>query len=403
MIDTPRALDGLRVLDFSRILAGPFCTMLLADLGADVIKIEQPGSGDGTRQWGPPWFENDSENGTESQSAYYLSINRNKRSLTLDLKSETGQELARQLAAQSHVVVENFKAGGMTGYGLDYAALHALNPALVVCSVTGFGQDGPYRDRPGYDYVIQAMSGLMSISGPVDGPPTKLGVAISDVIAGLFAASAILAAVRHAERTGEGQYIDVALLDTSIAALVNVASNFLVSDHPPKRYGNQHPNIVPYQTFRAAEGEFVLACGSDGQYARLCTLIDRPDLRDDPRFATNPARVKHRDILVPILAEIFTTRPAAEWVEKLLAAGIPAGPINDLPAILDDPHIQARGLVHTADNGLRLVGPPVQLSETPASVRSLPPTLGEHTAAVLREVLGLDAEQIARYRAEGVI
>lgn len=393
------ALEGLRVLDFSRILAGPFCTMLLADLGADVIKIEQPGSGDGTRQWGPPWWGE----AQDELSAYYLSINRNKRSLTLNLKSEAGRALARRLASRSAVLVENFKAGSMARFGLGYDDLRAENPALVYCSVTGFGQDGPYRDRPGYDYVIQAMSGLMSISGPVEGPPTKLGVAISDVIAGLFAASAILAAVRHAERTGEGQYIDVALLDTSIAALVNVASNFLVSGQAPRRYGNQHPNIVPYQTFRAADGEFVLACGNDRQYARLCELVGQPDLRDDPRFATNPARVQHRDDLVPLLADIFRERPAAEWVEMLLAAGIPAGPINDLPAILSDPHIAARGLVHQEPDGLRMVGPPARLSETPAEVRSAPPRLGEHTDAVLGEMLGLDADAIAALRDQGAI
>jgi crotonobetainyl-CoA:carnitine CoA-transferase CaiB-like acyl-CoA transferase len=392
------ALDGVRVLDFSRILAGPFCTMLLADLGADVIKIEQPDSGDGTRQWGPPWYDA----GDERQSAYYLSVNRNKRSVTLNLKTAAGRELARQLAAHSQVLVENFTVGQMASFALGYDDLHLLNPALVYCSVTGFGQTGPYRDRPGYDYVIQAMSGLMSITGPEAGPPYKIGVAISDVVAGLFASSSILAALRHSERTGQGQHIDVSLLDTQIAALVNVASNYLVSGQAPPRYGNQHPNIVPYQTFDAADGAFVLACGSDAQFAKLCALLDRPDLGNDPRFATNPARVANRALLIPILQNLFGQRPAGEWVEKLLDAGIPAGPINSLPAILDDPHVQARRLVYS-DHLLRLIGPPAQFSATPPQVRSLPPKLGEHTADVLREILDLDDDTLARLRADSVI
>ncbi len=395
-------LAGLRVLDFSRILAGPFCSMMLGDLGADVIKIESPAGGDGTRQWGPPWW-GDEEDAASTASAYYLSVNRNKRSVTLNLRNEAGQALARDLAARSHIVLENFKRGQMARFGLGYDDLRRVNPALVVCSITGFGQTGPYRDRPGYDYVIQAMSGLMSITGPEEGPPYKVGVAISDVIAGLFACSSILAAVRHAERTGEGQYIDVSLLDTQIAALVNVASNYLVAGETPPRFGNQHPNIVPYQTFRASDGEFVVAVGSDEQYARLCALIERPDLGDDPRFANNPARVKHRDALVPMLQTVFERRPAAAWVEALLAAGIPAGPINNIPAILNDPHVRARGLVHEAADGLRLVGPPAKLSDRPAAVRSLPPALGQHTDDVLREVLGLDDDALAAYRAEGAI
>jgi crotonobetainyl-CoA:carnitine CoA-transferase CaiB-like acyl-CoA transferase len=392
------ALAGVRVLDFSRILAGPFCTMLLADLGADVVKIEQPDSGDGTRQWGPPWYDA----GDERQSAYYLSVNRNKRSVTLNLKTAAGCDLARQLAARSHVLVENFTVGQMASFGLGYDDLRALNPALVYCSVTGFGQTGPYRDRPGYDYVIQAMSGLMSITGPEEGPPYKIGVAISDVIAGLFASSSILAALRHSERTGQGQHIDISLLDTQIAALVNVASNYLISGQTPPRYGNQHPNIVPYQTFDAADGAFVVACGSDGQYAKLCALLDRPDLLEDARFATNPARVANRTTLIPILQDLFARRPAAEWVEKLLEAGIPSGPINSIPAILDDPHVQARGLVFSG-NLLRLIGPPAQFSATPPQVRSLPPKLGEHTADVLREILSLDDDALARLRAGGAI
>jgi crotonobetainyl-CoA:carnitine CoA-transferase CaiB-like acyl-CoA transferase len=398
-----RALAGVRVLDFSRVLAGPFCTMMLGDLGADVIKVEHPARGDDTREWGPPWFDA----GEEAQSAYFLSVNRNKRSLTLNLKTDAGRAVARQLAARSQVIIENFRRGQMAEFGLGYEHLHPDNPGLVYCSITGFGQDGPYRDRPGYDFVIQAMSGLMSITGPVEGPPYKIGVAISDVIAGLFACSAILAALRHSERTGQGQYIDVALLDTQIAALVNAASNYLVSRQAPRRYGNQHPNIVPYQTFRASDGEFAVAVGNDGQYARLCGLINRPDLASDPRFATNPARVEHRATLIPVLQEAFAPRPVAEWVEALLAAGIPAGPINDIPTILNDPHVRARGLVSEistpAGDGLSLVGPPVRLSESPAEIRLPPPKLGEHTADILCEVLGLDADTLAAYRAQDVI
>ena len=395
-------LHGLRVLDFSRVLAGPLCTMILADLGADVIKVERPHAGDDTRHWGPPWFGD----GAERLSAYFASVNRNKRSLTLDLKQPRGQAIARELAARSHVLVENFRRGQMAAFGLGYADLRADNPALVYASITGFGQSGPYRDRPGYDYVVQAMSGLMAITGPADGEPYKVGVAISDVIAGLFAATSILAAVRHAERTGQGEYIDVALLDTSIAALVNIVSNVLVSGRPPRRYGNQHPNIVPYQTFEAADGAFVLAVGNDGQFARLCDLIARPDLARDPRFSTNPARVQNRDALVAQLAPIFRTRTVAEWVDALLAAGIPSGPIHDLPDVLADPQVAARGLIHElplAGDLLRLIGPPVKFAERPAQVRTPPPRLGEHTDTVLGELLGMDAAQIAELRAEGVV
>ncbi|MCD4687462.1 MAG: CoA transferase [Anaerolineae bacterium] len=400
--ETQGPLAGLRVADFSRVLAGPFCTMMLADLGADVIKVERPGKGDDTRHWGPPWFGE----GDSALSAYFVSVNRNKRSLSLNLKAERGQQLARDLAAGADVVVENLKVGNMARYGLAYDDLHALNPKLVYCSITGFGQTGPYRERPGYDYVIQAMSGLMAITGPVEGPPYKVGVAISDVIAGLFAATSILAAVRDAEQTGQGRYIDVSLLDTSIAALVNVISNVIVSGQAPRRYGNQHPNIVPYQTFRAADGEFVLAVGNDGQYAKLCDLLERPDLRDDARFVTNPVRVQHREILGDVLGEIFATRPAAEWVERCLAAGIPAGPINDLPDVLDDPHINARGLIHAVDvagETLRMIGPAAQFTPDAATVRTPPPQVGEHTDAVLREVLGLDDAAIADLRTGGVV
>ncbi len=374
------ALSGVRVLDFTRVLAGPFCTMLLGDMGADVIKVEDPLRGDETRQWGPPWLERDGQR----FSAYYLSVNRNKRSLTLDLKSPPDQQIARELVRHSDVVVENFKPGGMASFGLGYHELKALNPRLVYASITGFGQTGLYSDRPGYDFVVQAMSGLMSITGEIDGAPHKVGVAISDVFAGLFAHSAILAALFHAERTGAGQQLDIALLDAQIAALVNIASNALVSGQTPGRYGNAHPSIVPYQTFRAADGEFALAVGNDGQFRQLCALIGRGEWSDDPRFATNPARVAHRVELVRLLNAVFAADTARAWVERILAAGIPAGPINTVTDILADPHTEARGLIHVLD-GIPMIGHPVGFSATPTEIRLPPPAHGQHTAEVLRE------------------
>jgi crotonobetainyl-CoA:carnitine CoA-transferase CaiB-like acyl-CoA transferase len=401
MLNSP--LKNIRILDFSRVLAGPLCTMMLADLGADVIKVEQPYAGDDTRQWGPPWLGS----GDQRQSAYFLSVNRNKRSLTLNLKAEQGRAVARQLAAQCDIVVENFKVGQMAGFGLAYTDLKARNPRLVYCSITGYGQTGLYRDRPGYDYVVQAMSGLMSITGEPDGAPQKVGVALADVIAGLNAANAIQAALRHAEQTGEGQYIDIALLDTQIAALVNIASNYLVSGMNPTRLGSQHPNIVPYQTFRAADGDFVLAVGNDQQFRQLCHLIDQPELAQDERYATNPARVQHRAALIRCLEAIFTTRRAAEWVERLLQSGIPAGPINDIATIMNDPHIESRGLIQemplTNGDHFRFVGSPLHLSQTPPTVRLPPPLLGQHTDEVLRDLLGMDDDGIAACRAEGII
>ncbi len=393
---TPLALNGIRVLDFSRVLAGPFCTMLLGDMGADVIKVENPMRGDDTRQWGPPW----QGEGSERQSAYFLSVNRNKRSLTLNLKTEAGQRLARELAAQSRIVVENFKVGEMARFGLGYADLKALNPALVYCSITGFGQTGPYSHHAGYDYAIQAMSGLMSITGPTSGEPYKVGVAIADVLTGLFASTSILAALHHAQNTGEGQHIDIALLDSQLAALVNVASNYLVSGQAPARYGNQHPNIVPYQTFRAADREFVLAVGNDRQFRELCHLLGRTDLADNAHYATNPARVTHRETLIAELAAGFLQRPAQAWVDALLELGIPAASINDLPTILNDPQVQARGLVDAAGG---FIGPVPQFSATPATVRLYPPQLGQHTESILHETLGLDAATIAEYHAQHVI
>lgn len=396
------ALAGVRVLDFTRVLAGPFCAMLLGDLGAEVIKVENPNGGDDTRQWGPPYFGE----GESALSAYFVSVNRSKRSLTLNLKTEQGRAIARQLVADSHILIENFKVGGMAEYGLGYDDLKTLHPALVYCSITGYGQDGPYRDRPGYDYAIQAMSGLMSITGPADGEPHKVGVAVSDVFTGLFALTSILAALRHSERTGQGQHIDIALLDSQIAALVNVASNYLVSGQTPPRLGNAHPNIVPYQTFGAADRDFVLNVGNDRQFRALCRVIGQPVLADDPRYATNPARLEHRAPLVELLSAAFAQKSAGEWVDALLTAGIPAAPILSVADALNDPQVQARGLVqqvHTAAGDLPLVGPPMRLSATPPVVRLPPPALGEHTDAVLRERLKLSDAALADLRAAGAI
>jgi crotonobetainyl-CoA:carnitine CoA-transferase CaiB-like acyl-CoA transferase len=363
--------------------------------------VESP-QGDDTRHWGPPWFGE----GEDRESTYYLSVNRNKRSITLNLKNEAGRDIAQKLAAQSHIVVENFKPGTMATFGLGYDDLKTINPALVYASITGYGQTGPYHERPGYDFVIQGQSGLMSITGPVEGQPYKVGVAISDVIAGLFAASSLLAALRHAERTGQGQSIDIALLDTSIAALVNVISGVLVSGQPPARYGNAHPSIVPYQSFHAVDGEFTLAVGNDRQFAALCQLLEQPAWLHDSRFRSNPARVENREILIPLLSALFATRPAAHWVDALLALGIPAGLINDVSTALSDPHIQARGLVQEVDlaeDVLRMVGSPVGFSATPATIRLAPPRLGQHTDEVLHDQLGLDEATIAAYRQQGVL
>lgn len=393
------ALAGLRVLDFTRVLAGPFCTMLLADYGAEVIKIEQPRRGDDTRQWGPPW--------AGELSAYYLSVNRNKYSVTLNLKSAEGQQIARQLAQQSDVLVENFKVGGMAEYGLDYATLREVNPRLVYCSITGYGQTGPYAERPGYDYVIQGQSGLMSITGAAEGEPYKVGVAISDVLTGLFAVNAIQSALLHREKTGAGQYIDVALLDAQIAALVNVASNYLVSQTPPARYGNAHPNIVPYEAFAAADGYFILNVGNDLQFRACCQVLGQPALADDPRFQTNPLRVQHRDDLLNMIRPIFLTRRAAEWLADFRRVGVPAGEINDIPTALHDPHVRARQMVQsvTLANGtsVELLAPVAQLSVTPPVIRRAPPLLGQDTQAILSRWLNLSPETLAIYQQQGVI
>ncbi len=405
-----KALEHLRVLDLTRVLAGPWCTQLLADLGADVIKIERPGGGDDTRAWGPPYLK-DAQGRDTSEAAYYLAANRGKRSVTVDISRPEGQKLLRALAAKSDVVVENYKVGQLAKYGLDHPSLATVNPRLIYCSITGFGQSGPYADRAGYDFIIQAMGGFMSITGERDdlpgGGPQKAGVAVSDLMTGMYATVAILAAVAQRERTGTGQHIDLALLDTVVAMLANMNMNYLVSGKPPGRAGNAHQNIVPYQVFAAADGHVVIAVGNDGQYVKFCAVAGRPELATDARFAKNADRVRNRSVLVPLLEDIVRARPAAFWTEKLEAAGVPCGPINSIAQALDDPQIRHRGLrielPHPLAGTVPLVGNPIQMSASSAEYRRPPPLLGEHTDEVLREVAGLDAAAISALRAQRVL
>lgn len=399
-----QALAHITVLDLSRVLAGPFATMTLGDYGAEIIKIEQPGRGDDTRHWGPPFSAG-------GQSAYFLSINRNKRSLTLNLKTAAGKAIFRRLAAQADVLVENFKAGAMEQMGLGYETLRRDNAGLIYCAISGYGQTGPYRAHPGYDTVIQAQGGIMSITGwtndGTDGQPSKVGVAIVDITAGLQATVAILTALQHRDRTGEGQYIDIALYDTQLGWLANVASSYLLSGELPQRYGNAHASIVPYQTFATADGHLMLAVGNDGQFAALAQTLGEPTWAQDERFATNPARVQFRDILIPALAAHFRARPTAAWIEQLLAVGVPCGPVNDIPTALEDPQAQARQMVRTVtdSNGdeIQLVGPVPKLTKTPPDIVRPPPLLGEHTAALLQEKLNLSGEEIEALRRTNVI
>lgn len=413
------SLDGIRILDLSRVLAGPWCTQTLADLGADVIKIERPEAGDDTRGWGPPFLK-DAQGQDTRDAAYYLGTNRNKRSVTCDIASPQGQALIRELVKTCDVFIENFKVGDMARYGLDYASLSQINPRLVYCSVTGFGQTGPYRERAGYDYAIQGIGGLMSITGERDdlgGGPQKVGVAVADLFTGMYATVAILAALRHTEKTGQGQHIDMALLDTQVAMLANLGANYLVSGQKegkvPGRAGNAHQNIVPYQVFEvapAANGQkdhIILAVGNDGQYVKFCAVANCPELATDERFAKNANRVRHRDVLVPMLAKIMLTRSKADWLSALEAAKVPCGAINNLAEVFADPHVRSREMVttwdHPASGPVDLVSSPMKLSATPVRRDLPPPLLGEHTHDVLRDLLHMDDQTIAKLRAQHII
>ncbi|MDB5839016.1 MAG: CoA transferase [Herminiimonas sp.] len=405
-----KALGHVRVLDLTRVLAGPWCAQNLADLGADVIKIERPGTGDDTRSWGPPYLRDANGNDT-AEAAYYLAANRGKRSVTLDIASPEGQAIVRELVRNCDVVLENYKVGQLKKYGLDYESLRAEKPDLIYCSITGFGQDGPYAHRAGYDFIVQGMGGFMSITGERDdmpgGGPQKAGVAISDLMTGMYATVAVMAALTHRDRTGEGQAIDMALLDVQVAMLANMNTNYLASGKPPTRWGNAHPNIVPYQTFATADGHIIVAVGNDGQYKKFLAAGGRPDLGTDERFATNPARVRNRDVLVPLLADMVKTKTKQEWINLLEAAGVPCGPINNLDEVFDNPQVNARGmridLPHPTGGQVRLVGSPMKMSATPPQVDLPPPTLGQHTEEVLSDLLGRTPEQIAGMREKGII
>jgi crotonobetainyl-CoA:carnitine CoA-transferase CaiB-like acyl-CoA transferase len=413
------SLDGIRILDLSRVLAGPWCTQTLADLGADVIKIERPGAGDDTRSWGPPFLK-DTQGADTRDAAYYLGTNRNKRSVTCDISTPDGQALIRELVKSCDVFIENFKVGDMARYGLDFNSLIAINPRLVYCSVTGFGQTGPYRERAGYDYAVQGIGGLMSVTGERDdlgGGPQKVGVAVADLFTGMYATVAILAALRHAEKTGQGQQVDMALLDTQVAMLANLGANYLVSGQKdgkvPGRAGNAHQNIVPYQVFEVAsmpdgtKDHLILAVGNDGQYAKFCAVANRPDLASDPRFVKNADRVRHRAVLVPMLEAVMLTRNKSTWLEALEAAKVPCGAINNLAEVFADPHIRARDMVSTWEHPLagpvELVASPIKLSVTPVRQDITPPTLGQHTDEVLHDLLQLDASAIANLRRQHII
>jgi crotonobetainyl-CoA:carnitine CoA-transferase CaiB-like acyl-CoA transferase len=405
-----KALGHIRVLDLSRVLAGPWCSQNLADLGADVIKVERPGAGDDTRAWGPPYAPDRAGRPT-TEAAYYLSANRGKRSVTVDIAAPEGQALLRELARHSDVVLENFKVGQLERYGLDYASLKAIKPDIVYCSVTGFGQDGPYAHRAGYDFLIQGMGGLMSVTGERDGVPgggpQKVGVALTDLMTGMYATVAVLAALTHRDRTGEGQYIDMALLDTQVAMLANVGSNYLNSGKRPQRWGNAHANIVPYQTFACFDGHIIVTAGNDGQFRKFVEAGGRPGLAQDERFATNPLRVKHRDVLVPLLEDMVREHRRDEWIARLEAVGVPCGPINSLDEVFENEQVRARGvqveLPHPEAGKVKLVRSPMRMSTLSTTSETAPPLLGQHTDEVLRELLGKDEEEIAALRARGVL
>lgn len=398
-------LQGVRVLDLSRVLAGPWASQLLADLGAEVIKIERPGAGDDTRAWGPPWWDE-----AAGLSAYFLSANRGKRSLAVDIAQPEGAALVRNLAARSQILIENFKVGALQRFGLDWGALRAVNPALVYCSITGYGQSGPNAQRAGYDAAIQAEAGLMSLTGdPASqgGAPQKVGVAVVDLMTGMYAVAGVLAALRHAERTGEGQHIDLALFDTQVAALANQASNYRVSGEVPARHGTAHPNIVPYQVMPSADGWFMLAVGNDAQFRRLCQRLDRPDWADDPSFASNAQRVANRVALIALLRERLLCQPSAYWIEVLSNEGVPCGPVNDLAEVFDSAQVEARGLrldlLDANGQAVPLVANPLRFSATSISYARVPPELGVDTCDVLQSVLGLSEAQSHALRRKGVV
>ena len=404
------ALSHLRVLDLCRVLAGPWAGQILADLGAEVIKVERPGNGDDTRAWGPPFLK-DAYGESTGEAAYYLSANRNKQSVTIDFTKPEGQQLVRELAAKSDILIENFKVGGLQAYGLDYASLKALNPELIYCSITGFGQTGPYAKRAGYDFMVQGLGGLMSLTGRSEGDegagPVKVGVALTDILTGLYSTVAILAALAHREQAGGGQHIDMALLDVQVACLANQAMNYLTTGVAPQRLGNAHPNIVPYQDFPTADGDFILTVGNDSQFRKFAEVAGRSEWVEDPRFATNKLRVANRGVLVPLIRQVTVFKTTAEWVAQLEAVGVPCGPINDLAQVFADPQVKARGLAmqlpHALAGLVPQVASPIRLSETPVEYRNAPPLLGEHTQQVLEQVLGLKPDAVEALRRSGVL
>ncbi|MEE3916840.1 CaiB/BaiF CoA-transferase family protein [Pseudomonas viridiflava] len=404
------ALSHIRVLDLSRVLAGPWAGQILADLGADVIKVERPVCGDDTRSWGPPFLKDETGQNT-TEAAYYLSANRNKQSVTIDFTRPEGQRLVRELVAKSDIVIENFKVDGLAAYGLDYASLKAVNPKLIYCSITGFGQTGPYAKRAGYDFMIQGLGGLMSLTGRPDGDegggPVKVGVALTDILTGLYSTTAILAALAHRDQSGVGQYIDMALLDVQVACLANQAMNYLTTGIAPKRLGNAHPNIVPYQDFPTADGDFILTVGNDSQFRKFAEVAGQSQWATDPRFLTNKLRVANRGELIPLIRQATVFKTTAQWVDELEAAGVPCGPVNDLAQVFDDPQVLARGLAielpHALGGRVAQVASPIRLSETPVEYRRAPPLLGEHTSQVLQELLGMSGDEVAALKEAGVL
>jgi crotonobetainyl-CoA:carnitine CoA-transferase CaiB-like acyl-CoA transferase len=398
------ALEGVRVLDLSRVLAGPWATQILGDLGADVIKVEKPGDGDDTRSWGPPFLPSETEE--HGDAAYYLCANRNKRSVTIDIAKPEGADLIRRLAPHCQILVENFKTGGLKKYGLDYASIAAINPAIVYCSVTGFGHTGPYAKRPGYDYIVQGMGGLMSLTGEPAGEPMKSAVAVADLFTGMYAVTAILAALRHAERTGEGQHIDAALLDCQVAMMANLGASYLMSGQKPERVGNHHAAIAPYEVLPTSDGHIILAIGNEHQFRAFCAVA-RVALADDARFANNDDRVTNRIELTAALSHITSQRSTDAWIAALEAANVPCGPINTLDRVYADPQVQARNSVETVTRAggpeLRLAANPLRMSATPPTTRIAPPTLGEHTEIVLREMLAPTESELQTWRERGII